>query len=224
MPDPPLDDVEIRVLGCLLEKERTTPDVYPLTVNGLLAACNQTTNRFPVVRYDETDVNQSLVSLRERGLTRIVYSPSNRAPKHRQVAVEAWHLAEGEAAVLCVLLLRGPQTVGEVKGRAERMCTFDDLAAAEATLEALAAREEPFVVRLPRLPGQKDARYAHLLGGPVDVSAEAQRPQPVSSSRRDEVAERVTQLEADLTARVDQLEAEVADLRRVVDQLSALLD
>jgi uncharacterized protein len=210
LPDPPLDAVEARVLGCLLEKERTTPDVYPLTVNGLLAACNQTTNRTPVVRYDEADVTGALTSLRERGLTRIVYSPSNRAPKHRQVAVEAWSLDEADAAVVCVLLVRGPQTVGEVKGRTERLHPFDDLAATEATLEAMAARPEPLVLRLPRWPGQKDARYAHLLAGPVDTSEpEPARPQP----RRD-----------DLTERVERLEADLAELREIVERLRPLLD
>lgn len=209
--DPPLDDVEARVLGCLLEKERTTPDVYPLTVHGLLAACNQTTNRSPVVRFDETEVTAALTSLRERGLTRIVYSPSNRAPKHRQVAVEAWALSEADAAVVCVLLLRGHQTVGELKMRTERLRPFADLAEAEATLDALAARPEPVVVRLPRFPGHKDARYAHLLAGPVDMSSE---PEPARTTpRRD-----------DLAARVERLETEVAELRDVVGRLRALLD
>jgi uncharacterized protein len=118
---PALTPEEVRVLGCLMEKEVATPDAYPLTVNALVAACNQTSNRSPVTAYTEGDVTRALASLREAELTRIVYSPSNRAAKYRHVADTAFHLSPGEQAVLCVLALRGPQTVGEVKGRTERL-------------------------------------------------------------------------------------------------------
>ena len=131
-----LSAVEVRVLGCLMEKEVTTPDNYPLTVNGLLSACNQSSNRSPITTYGEGDVTRALTSLREKGLTRIVYSPLNRAPKHRHVADDLLHLSPGEQAVLCVLAVRGPQTVGEAKGRTERLFAFDDLAAAEACRHA----------------------------------------------------------------------------------------
>jgi uncharacterized protein YceH (UPF0502 family) len=214
-----LDAVEARVLGCLVEKAFTTPDVYPLTVNSLLAACNQTTNRSPVVRYQEDDVLDALVSLREKGLTRIVYSPSNRAPKHRHVADESLAVDPAGLAVLCVLLLRGPQTVGEVKARTERLHPFADLAEAEATLEHLAARDEPLAVRLPRLPGQKDARYAHLLSGPVDVDPEPEPARPARAGASD-VEPRVVALEAELAA----LRSELAAVVAVVDRLRALLD
>jgi uncharacterized protein YceH (UPF0502 family) len=213
-----LDPVEVRVLGCLLEKQVTTPDVYPLTVNALLAACNQTTNRSPVVRYGEAEVTAALTSLREQGLTRIVYSPSNRAPKHRHVVDEVLRLDDADRAVLCVLLLRGPQTVGEVKGRTERLHPFADLAEVEAALDALASRDEPLALRLPRLPGQKDARWVHLVGGPVDVTAfetTPAEPAPVIP-RSDRLAE--------LETRVGSLEQEVAGLRDVVEHLRALLD
>jgi uncharacterized protein YceH (UPF0502 family) len=195
---------EVRVLGCLMEKSVTTPDSYPLTVNALIAACNQTTNRFPVVQFDEHDVTTALGSLRERSLTRIVYSPSNRAPKHRHVVEEAWRLSPDELAVLCVLFLRGPQTEGELKTRTERMHPFADLGDVEATLDRLAGRDEPLAVRLPRQPGQKDARYAHLVAGEPDLS---EAVAPATSTGRS-LAERVAALEAD-----------VAALRAVIDDL-----
>src|SRR5581483_154858 len=156
---------EQRVLGALLEKQYVTPDVYPMTMNGLLAASNQTSNRNPVVRYEESTVHRALDGLREKGLLRIVYSPSNRATKYRQVFEEERRLTRHEAAVLCVLLLRGPQTVGELRGRTERLATFASLEEVEAVLGGLARREdEALVRRLERQPGQKDARWVHLLG------------------------------------------------------------
>jgi uncharacterized protein len=205
----PLDPAELRVLGCLLEKEVLTPDVYPMTVNALVTACNQTTNRFPVVRYGEHDVTSALSSLRQRGLTRIVYSPSNRAPKHRHVLPEVVGLDDGERAALTVLVLRGAQTLGEVKGRTERLHPFDDLPAAEAALEALSARG--LAVRLPRRPGQKEERYAHLLGGPPDEtddgSAVLERgaDAPSRSDRLGALEQRVAELEAQLASLTDRL-------------------
>jgi uncharacterized protein YceH (UPF0502 family) len=212
---PLLTAEEIRVLGCLMEKETTTPDGYPLTVNALMTACNQSTNRFPVVRYDEATVTRSLGSLREKGITRIVYSTSNRAPKHRHVARDAFVLDLAEQAVLCVLAVRGPQTVGEIKARTERQHPFADLAAVERTLDALAARDEPLVVRLGRRPGQKDARWMHLLGGPVDDDVADETSTP-AAPRGDRVGE--------LVARVETLEAQVAHLTATVEHLRALLD
>ena len=213
-----LSPVEVRVLGSLMEKEVTTPDAYPLTVNSLLSACNQSSNRSPVTSLGEGEVTRALADLRERHLTRIVYSPSNRAPKHRHIADGALHLSPGEQAVLCVLALRGPQTVGEVKGRTERLFAFDDLAAAEAALDSLASRDDPLAVKLPRQPGQKDIRYAHLLGGPVDVDALAAEVAagPVSAGRTDRVGP--------LEERVAALEGQVAELARVVAQLRPLVD
>jgi uncharacterized protein YceH (UPF0502 family) len=189
-----------------MEKAVTTPDSYPLTVNALTAACNQTTNRYPIVHFGEQDVTTALTSLRERSLTRIVYSPSNRAPKHRHVVDEAWRLTPDESAVLCVLFLRGPQTEGELKGRTERMHSFTDLAEVEATLDRMAARDDPLTVRLPRQPGQKDARYAHLVAGEPDLTMEA--AVPASGGRS--LADRVTALEAD-----------VAKLRATIEELLA---
>lgn len=155
---------QCRIVGCLIEKERATPQNYPLTLNSLRLACNQSTNRDPVVDYDDHLIESELASLREQGVTRIVYSTSNRAAKYRHVLDEALRLEDDELAALCVLLLRGPQTQGEIKGRTERLHAFADLGAVQETLDRLASRDEPLVRRLERRPGQKDARYIHLLG------------------------------------------------------------
>ena len=154
---------EARVLGCLVEKEATTPDNYPLTLNALRNACNQSTSRDPVVSYDDHTVERALTSLRERGLTRTVHSTSNRAAKYRHVLPDVLGLDPAETAVLSVLMLRGPQTVGELKGRTERQHAFASLDETAAVLDALAARGHPLVRQLPRRPGQKDARWIHLL-------------------------------------------------------------
>jgi uncharacterized protein YceH (UPF0502 family) len=194
---------EQRVLGALIEKQYVTPDVYPLTMKGLLSACNQTSNRHPVVTYDEATIHTALDGLREKGLTRIVHSPSNRATKYRQVLEESRLLTRAEAAVLCVLLLRGPQTVGELRTRTERIHPFASLGEVDETLARLGARpDEPFVVRMERQPGQKEVRYRHLLGDAPEIEA----PAPVAPSG---LAEEVQQLRADL----DTLRQEFDDLR-----------
>ena len=204
---------EVRVVGCLLEKERTTPDVYPLTLNSLVNACNQTSNREPVVAYDPATVEGALRSLRERGWTRVVHSVHNRAAKYRHVVDEVLGLEPQDAAVVCVLLLRGPQTVGELRTRTERLADFDGLDEIEATLDRLAGREEPVVVRLARRPGQKEARWAHLLGGPVEVDAEdddGRGAAPAASPGGRAVADRLAALEAEVAS----LRESVAELRR----------
>ncbi len=155
---------EARVLGCLIEKEATTPDAYPLTVNSLRNACNQATSRFPVMAMTDVDVGAALASLRERGLTRTVHSTSNRAAKYRHVAPDALGLAADETAVLAVLLLRGEQTIGELKSRTERQHAFGSADEVAAVLHALASLTDPLVRQLERQPGQKDARWLHLLG------------------------------------------------------------
>ncbi len=180
-PPSDLTAVEGRVVGCLIEKERATPQNYPLTLNALRLACNQSTNREPVVDYDDHDIEDALTTLRERGLTRIVYSTSNRAAKYRHVLDEHLRLNDAELASLCVLLLRGPQTLGEIKGRSERLHPFADLAEVEATLDALARRETgPLVRRLERRPGQKDARYIQLLTASSAGATHDERPWPAA--------------------------------------------
>ena len=154
---------EVRVLGCLIEKEATTPDAYPLTLNSLRNACNQSTSRDPVVTYSEHEIDEALTSLRGRGWTRTVHSTSNRAVKFRHVLPDVLGLDPGETAVISVLMLRGAQTVGELKGRTERQHRFDSIDDVAGVLAALAGRAHPLVQRLDRQPGQKDARWIHLL-------------------------------------------------------------
>lgn len=166
----PLTSEELRVVACLVEKQLTTPDSYPLTENAVVAACNQLSNRSPVVAYDTNTVRVTLTALRQRGLARVVHTPGARVPKHRHIIDEALGLSQGEVSLLAVLALRGPQTVGELRTRTERMHNFGGLSEVETTLEELASREEPLVVRLERQPGQKEARYAQLLSGPVDAA------------------------------------------------------
>jgi uncharacterized protein YceH (UPF0502 family) len=162
---------ETRVLGCLLEKQVTTPDIYPLTLNGLRLACNQSTNRDPVVDYDDATLRDALHRLERRGYARLASGRGSRAPKYRHLLAEALPLSGEEHAVLCVLLLRGPQTPGELKQRGERMHAFADLDALHDTLERLIARE--LVARLERRPGQKEERYGHLLSADLDGSPPA---------------------------------------------------
>lgn len=233
-----LSAVEARVVGCLIEKQLATPASYPLTVNALVAACNQTSNRFPVVRYDDATVERALRNLREHGLTRIVYSPQNRAPKHRHVLDEVLEVDSRELAVLAVLLLRGPQTPGELRARTERLTPFGTLGEVDEVLERLAARPAPLVVRLERQPGQKEARYAHLLAGdppsdpPSDPSpapaaspaaAPNAAPVPLEAYRDGDTGRLPVPGDAvapDATARrLAALEVEVAELRAAVRRL-----
>ena len=164
------DPVELRVLGCLIEKQRTTPDQYPLSLNGLRLACNQSTNRDPVTDYDEQTIRDALMRLSNRGWVRLASGPGSRAVKYRHLANEALTLSDEELSLLAVLMLRGAQTPGELKQRTERLHRFESLADLEAILERLIARE--LVSRLPRRPGQKEVRYRQLLGGDGDGDAE----------------------------------------------------
>ena len=196
------DPVEIRVLGCLLEKQQTTPDAYPLTLNSLRLACNQSTNRDPVVDYDEATVREAAQRLGRRGWARMTSYHGSRSAKYRHLLDDALGLAPDERGLLCVLMLRGPQTLGELKQRSERLHRFGDLASIEQALERLTARE--LGRWLERRPGQKEARYTHLLVDDAPIVEEA-------------VAEA-----ADAPARQPEpqgLPAEVAQLRRELDAL-----
>jgi uncharacterized protein YceH (UPF0502 family) len=190
------DPVEIRVLGCLIEKQRTTPESYPLTLNALRLACNQATNREPVVEYDEETIREALQRLWRKEWARLASGRGSRSVKYRQLVQETLGLADDEISVLCVLMLRGPQTPGELKQRSDRLHPFGGLAAVEETLERLIARD--LVVRLARRPGQKEERYAQLLGGDVDETAGSDAARPVLA--RDPLEERVTALEAEIAA------------------------
>jgi uncharacterized protein len=217
-----LTAAERRVLGCLIEKERTTPQGYPLTLNSLRSACNQTTNRDPVTAYREAEVDDALSSLRSRELIRIVYSMSNRAAKYRHVLAETWRLDDAELAVLAILLLRGPQTLGEIKTRTERLTTdLPDLPTVSATLTRLAERPAgPLAVLLARRPGQKEARWTHLLGPVDEVASEGERAMAGDHSLSGQVPPSADVPVADPVL-VAELAAEVTRLRADVDALRA---
>ena len=201
--DVQLEAAEARVLGSLMEKEIATPEYYPLSLNALVNACNQKSNREPVVSYDEETVETALEGLREKGLSLRITGRDSRVPKHEQRFTERHNLGRREAAVICVLLLRGPQTPGELRGRTDRLYTFDDLEGVESTLHKLV--EMGFVKQLPRQAGFKEQRWAHLLSGDVDVEA-APAPAERGPSDRD----RIAALERDLA----ELRAQFEDFRR----------
>lgn len=208
---------EIRVLGCLIEKQRTTPDAYPLTLNALRTACNQSTARDPVVRYDDATIREALTRLSRRRFARL--AGGGRAPKYRHLLDEALTRAPDELAVLCVLMLRGPQTPGELKQRTDRLHAFADLAAVHATLQRLIERE--LVLQLERRPGQKEERYAHRLGeddeSPGATPTYVAAPPPAPAPRP---AAPFSPPERTLEERVAALETEVAQLRAAVRRLA----
>ena len=188
-----LNDIEVRVLGSLMEKSMTTPEYYPLSLNALTNACNQKSNREPVAAFDETTVVRALDSLREKQL--VVLSASSRVPKYAEIFVDIRKLVKREAALLMILLLRGPQTMGELRGRTERAYRFNELAEVEATLGELA--ESGYLKKMLRMAGRKEPRYAHLLAGEVEIGAEAPRPEPAAISVKAE-NQRITVLEEEL--------------------------
>jgi uncharacterized protein YceH (UPF0502 family) len=208
------DPVELRVLGCLLEKQRTTPDQYPLSLNALRLACNQTTNREPIVSYDEGEIHEALQRLARRGWTRLASGAGSRAAKYRQLFDEAVGLGSAEVAVLCVLMLRGPQTPGELNQRTGRLHSFRGLDEIHETLENLAARD--LLERLERRPGQKEERYRHLLGAD-DQGSDAYGSSPAGTTAELPSAPSQAGLEARLAA----LEDEVEQLREAISALTS---
>jgi uncharacterized protein len=192
-----LSEIETRVLGSLVEKQVTTPEYYPLTLNSLTLACNQKNNRSPVTSYSEDEVAQALETLREKNLTYVFFGSTSRVPKYKHVMTEVLHLNAAELAVMCVLLLRGPQTSGELTTRGFRLHEFSGLEEVDAVLNALMTREpDPLVIRLPRQPGQKEARFAHLLSGEVEI--ETQVTDRAASSPRATSSDRVSKLESEV--------------------------
>ncbi len=191
-----LTEIEARVVGSLIEKQLTTPEYYPLTLNALVAACNQKTNREPVVSYDEQTVQKALDDLREKNIAYVFYGSTSRVPKYKHILDKYLELEPPETAVVCVLLLRSAQTLGELRERTGRLYEFSGLGEVQETLDNLARREEPLIVKLERLPGQKEVRYAHLLSGKVIVSAN-QSPEK-SFSPNQSKDERTAKLEEDL--------------------------
>ena len=200
-----LNEIEVRVLGSLVEKQLTTPEYYPMTLNALVAACNQKSNRDPVVSYDESTVTAALDSLRDKNLVYTFHGSTSRVVKYKHMLPNVYELDPAETAVMDVLMLRGPQTVGEIRGRTDRLFDFSGLPEMQETLDGLARREEPLVMRLERQVGQKDARYAHLLSGEIDVAS-----LPVSR-------ERATGSGQD--GRIEQLESELESIKTEIAQL-----
>ena len=190
-----LNDTEVRVLGALIEKEITTPDYYPLSLNALMTACNQSSNRHPVVHFDEDMVARAADSLREKKLIHLVDRSESRVSKYRHVLYEAMNLSRPAIAVMCVLMLRGPQTVGEIRTRSNRLYDFSSLEEVETTLTSLMSAAPPLVVRMPRQTGLKEVRYAHLLSGEVRLAESEPEPD-----------------------RIAKLEKEVEDLKKQFDE------
>lgn len=201
MPTEILTEIEARVIGSLIEKEKTTPDYYPMTVNGLMNACNQKSNRDPVVAYDERTIDSALESLRDKKFACRVTGSDMRVPKHKQIFTQSYNFTPSEIAVVCVLLLRGPQTLGEIRGRTGRIYEFKDLLEVEEALQGLINREEPLVAKLPRLQG-RDPRYAHLFCGEVKIIEE--NNEPVETDK-----DKISKLEL----LVEELKGEIADLK-----------
>jgi hypothetical protein len=207
-----LNDTDVRVLGALIEKAITTPDYYPLSLHALTTACNQTSNRHPVVSYDEATVSAAIDRLRRASLVRGMQRADSRVTKYSHLLTDALNLTPRELAVMGVLMLRGPQTTGEIKTRTARLADFESLTDIDETLSALIERASPLVVRLPRQPGQKELRYAHLLSGEVAVDSSEQ------STERDEpqqagAGERITALETAMA----ELQNEIADIRKQLE-------
>ena len=211
---PPLTDVEVRILGALVEKEATTPDTYPLSLNALVAACNQTTNREPVMSLDDAAVTEGVVALRRRSLLRAIQPIGSRVTKYQHLLTDALQLDARELAVLGVLMLRGPQTTSELHTRTARLADFSDSAMLESTLEGLMSRDpEALVSRLPRRAGQKEQRFAHLLAGEPQYAESPDVAEGGPRAGRSVIDERVATLERT----VEELRAELTALREQFD-------
>ncbi len=219
---PPLSAAEVRVLGSLVEKAVTTPDYYPLSLGALTNACNQLTNREPVVAFEEGEVVRALDGLREKGLASVFHGAESRVPKYKHALTDRFLFTPAEVAVLCVLMLRGPQTIGELRTRSERLHPFDTLTEVEETLHALSSRTpQPLVAKLPRQPGTKESRYTQLFSGPVEagVSDRTLPAEPATVAVRAE-SERLAKMETDLAAmrgEIEQLREKFAEFRKQLE-------
>jgi len=214
-----LDHVEARVLGSLVEKQLTTPEYYPLTLNALTAACNQKSNREPVMSLGETEILAAIDSLRDKNLVYLFYGSTSRTVKYKHMLPNVFELDEGCVAIVALLLLRGPQTVGELRGRSDRLHEFSGLEEVQTTLDQLADRSEPLVLRLERQPGQKEARYAHLLSGKIDqaaIAVESTMPRSGASGSN----ERIEKLELE----IERLNAELTTFRSTFDEFRKQFD
>lgn len=207
--NPTLNEYELRALGALVEKQIATPDYYPMTLNALVNACNQKNHRDPVVSYDETIVARALDSLREKNLAYVFHGSESRTPKYGHLFPKAFDLSEAEVPLMCVLILRGPQTSGELRSRTQHLRNFESLAEVETLLQGLSLRDTPLIVKLPRQPGSRESRFAHLLGGPVEMEIREAAPHQVPSAQK-------AQVEND---KIMKLEEEIASLRQELGEL-----
>ena len=209
-----LNDVECRVLGCLIEKENTTPDYYPLTLNALTNACNQKTNRDPVTDYSEETIEEALDSLRDKNLVYVFYGSGSRTAKYKHLTERFFELELSEIAVLCVLLLRGSQTLGELNQRTTRIYEFSGLDEVNQTIENLIKREEPIAAKLPKQPGQKEVRYAHLLSGEIDTENLSSTVQTNSVKAKDEQIEKLEERIETLENQLQEFQASFEEFKK----------
>ena len=213
-----LNEYELRALGAMVEKHIATPDYYPMTLNALVNACNQKNHRDPVVSYDETIVAKALDGLREKNLAYVFHGSEARAPKYGHLFPKAFDLSEAETPLMCVLILRGPQTSGELRSRTQHLRSFGSLAEVETLLQGLSLREEPLIVKLPRQPGSRESRFAHLLGGPVEMEQSEAPPHLAPSvlqrhSENDKIAKLEEEI-ASLRMELSDLKQQFAELKR----------
>jgi uncharacterized protein len=206
-----LNEYELRVLGVLVEKQIATPDYYPLSLNALTNGCNQKNHRDPVVSYDESTVTRAIDGLKEKKIAYVFHGSESRVPKYGHLFPKAFELNEGEAAVMCVLILRGPQTPGELRSRTSHLYNFEQLSDVEIALQNLSSREHPLVIRMARLPSARESRYAHLLGGPISVDEVAASPRTEPPAPRAQADDgRLARLEDEINA----LRRELAELKQ----------
>jgi uncharacterized protein YceH (UPF0502 family) len=212
-----LTEIEARICGALVEKQLTTPEHYPLTLNALVAACNQKTNREPVVAYTEEIVQKAVDDLREKNLVYVFYGSASRVPKYKHLLPDALELAPPETAVLCVLMLRGAQTLGELRERTGRLYEFSGIGEVQETLDNLMRRDLPLAARLERLAGQKEARFAQLLTNEIQSTAGAQNlPEKLSASAVEDDLQNIR--------RIEKLEHETENLRGEINSLREMFD
>lgn len=204
-----LNEIEIRVIGALVEKQLTTPEYYPLTLNSLVAACNQKTNRDPVTALEEETVARSLEILRDKNLVYVFYGSTSRVPKYKHMLPQVYELEPSETAVMCVLMLRGAQTLGELRERTGRLYEFASIGEINETLDRLERRDEPLIVKLERQPGQKEQRFAHLLAGEPSVPVYVSKSAAAAAG-----TERIEKLEAE----IENLRAEFSDFRQMFEE------
>jgi hypothetical protein len=213
-----LNEVEARVLGALIEKEITTPDYYPLSLNALVNAANQKNNREPVMNLDENAIGDAVLGLKEKRLAATVNSADSRVTKYEHRLQEVYNFERRETAILCVLLLRGPQTPGELRGRTERMYRFEELSDVQSALQKLIDRDPPLAKILPRQPGTKESRYMHLLSG--DVAGWEAQPESQATTRQTSSADRMERLESEVAAlqkEITEIKQQLASFRKQSD-------